>query len=448
MTIDDYRKLELPDSPGVYLFKDGEGKILYIGKATSLRDRVRSYFGADLVNARGMHLVDMVALATTVDRVETDSVLEALLLEANLIKIHQPKYNTREKDNKSHNYVVVTDEEFPQVRVMRGRELFGEDGFADRDAPALHAYPPAGGLLCSRRRAAQGTQEHHDQFRLKHRFGPFPHGAELREAMKIIRRLFPFRDEKCRPGQGRPCFNRQIRLCPGVCTGEVSKEEYAETIEDLRLLFEGRKKELVKRLEAEMNAHAGKQEFEKAASVRQTLFGLNHINDVALMKRQQRIVSESHGGGYGHDDAYRVEAYDVAHSSGTSVVGVMTVVEDGEAAKGEYRKFRIRKNPGVDDTGALKEILRRRLAHLEWHLPRLIVVDGGKAQVNAAESVLKLFGFDIPVVSVLKDERHKPKDILGDRAIAREREGDILLANAEAHRFAIAYHRKRRDRIV
>lgn len=408
MTLEEFKQINLPDMPGVYLFKDNLSKVLYIGKATSLRDRVRSYFSDDLIETRGRLLVDMVALTKSIDFIQTDSVLEALLLEANLIKTHQPKYNSKEKDNKSYNYVAITKDDFPIIKIVRGR-LLGKEN--------------------------------------KYTFGPFPHGAELKEAMKIIRKIFPFRDEKCKPDLGRPCFNKQIGLCPGVCTGEISKEEYAEIIADIKLLFEGKKKELLKKLEIEMQDFAEKQEFEKAEIVKRKVFALTHIQDVGLLKRQKKISSGSYGGSAGSNGSYRIEAYDIAHTAGANVVGVMTVVEDSEVAKSEYRKFKIKLNPGVNDTGALKEILRRRLSHVEWPFPRLIVVDGGKAQINAVLAVLKIFGFEIPVVSVLKDERHKPKDILGDKKIKSEKEEEIILANSEAHRFALKYHRSKRDLI-
>ena len=165
MTKKELNKFKLPDGPGVYVFKKGR-KILYIGKATSLRDRVRSYFSTDLVKGRGERIVAMVAEAKSLAHIKTDSILEALILEANLIKKHQPTYNVDEKDNKSFNYIVVTKEDFPRVLVVRGRELF-----------------------------ALSTKN----YQLKTIFGPFPHGTQLQEAMKIIRRIFPFRDAKCVP---------------------------------------------------------------------------------------------------------------------------------------------------------------------------------------------------------------------------------------------------------
>lgn len=417
---------KLPDTPGVYFFRDSAKEILYIGKATSLHDRVKSYFAPDLIQTRGRLLLDMMALAKEITFTQTDSVLEALLLEANLIKTHQPKYNTKEKDNKSYNYVVFTNEDFPKVLVLRGRTVLSEQNNSKK---------------------------------YKYIFGPFPHGAQLREAMKIIRRIFPYSDNKCVPypvalalgRTPRPCFNRQIGLCPGVCTGEVSQEQYAIEIHNLKLLFEGKKKDLLKSLEKQMKEHAKNQAFEKAAQVRKTMFALNHIQDIALLKHANKIDESAGGlvsGGAGSENVFRIEAYDVAHSSGTSVVGVMVVVEDDEINKSQYRKFKIKINPGVNDTGALKEILRRRLGHLEWTFPSLIAVDGGQAQINAAEAVLKERGLTIPVVGVVKDIRHKPREILGNQNLAITHGKSLLLANSEAHRFAITYHRKKRDKII
>ncbi len=411
---------QLPDTPGVYLFKDASGKVLYVGKATSLRDRVRSYFSADLIATRGRRLVDMVTKAASIDTISTDSVLEALISEANLIKYHQPLYNIEEKDNRSWNYVVITEEEFPKVLLIRGRVLASETN-------ALY----------------------------RHIFGPFPYGSQLREALKIIRKIFPFRDEKCVPAnvqiaagkKPRPCFNRQIGLCPGVCTGEISREAYAEHIAHFILFFQGKKKELIATLEKEMNKYAAAEKFEEAAHVRKTIFALTHIQDIALLKRQDKI-GDARGGAFfqNTEQGFRIEAYDVAHSSGTHTVGVMTVVTDGEPTKSDYRKFRIRtKNGG--DTGALQEILRRRLDHLEWPLPQLIVVDGGQAQINTAKKLLAARGFTITLAAVVKDEHHKPRDIIAPASIAGEHKTEILLANAEAHRFAVTYHRRRRDRL-
>ena len=408
--LDDFNKLkkEMPDTPGVYYFLGPRKEVFYIGKATNLRDRVRSYFASDLVETRGPLLVEMLALAKGVEWKQADSVLEALILEANLIRSHQPTYNTLLKDDKSFNYVVITKEDFPRVLVVRGKNL--EEEFPEK--------------------------------KRKYTFGPFPHGAQLKEAMKLIRKIFPYRDT-CTPAvemiargkKPKPCFNAHIGLCPGVCSGAVSKTEYRRLLHHVVLLFQGKKKELIKTLEREMKSAAKDEKFEEAARMRGQVFALTHIQDVSLIKDEYRKPKITLG-------VTRIEAYDMAHLQGSANVGVMTVVEDGVAQKSDYRKFRIRSASPGDDVGALREVLSRRLGHDEWPLPRLIAVDGAAAQINAAEKVLEEYGMTIPVVGVVKDEKHRPRDIRGDRDLIQGRERDILLANAEAHRFAIGYHRK------
>lgn len=398
------QKRQLPDAPGVYFFKGAGREILYVGKATSLRDRVRSYFTPDLIETRGPRIVKMVDEARSVDFEETDSVLEALVLEAKLIKKYQPPYNTREKDDKSFNYVVITNEDYPAVVVVRGKEL-------------------------------------HQKFEadeMKYVFGPFPAGGQFKEAMRLIRKIFPFRDVKCTPGQGKPCFNRQIRLCPGVCTEEISKRDYRRLVQHLRLFFEGKKERLIKQLEKEMQEYAKREEFERADEWKRRIFALQHIQDVSLLKRDLREPAGP--------DTFRIEAYDIAHIRGRETVGVMVVVENGRPNTDAYRKFRIRADTAGSDTDALKEVLDRRLAHTEWPLPRFIVIDGGKGQLNAAKAVLAEAGVSIPAVSVVKDDRHRAREILGEKSLCTKHEHDILLANAEAHRFALNYHRQRMRR--
>lgn len=412
MTLDELKTLDLPDSPGVYFFKQGS-EILYIGKATSLRDRVRSYFSPDLIVARGPRLVDMVFKADTIEWKETDSVLEAMIAEANLIKRHWPDYNVRDKDDKSFNYVVITKEDFPRVLIIRGRTL--------------------------------DVERQKKELSVKKVFGPFPHGPALRAALKIIRKMFPFAD-KGSLGRDKYHFYRQLGLVPDINSAEA-KREYAKTVRQIVMFFEGKKKELCRELEREMKAYAKRQEFEKAGEAKRRLFALDHIQDIALIKEDVESLSRSsepelvHAD---HDGRYRVEAFDVAHLSGKQSVGVMTVVLDGEAAKSEYRKFKLSPEIGNNDVASLREILERRLNHPEWRFPDLIVIDGGEAQRNLAEEVLRERGQDISLVSVVKDERHKPKGLLGPQNVIERRKKDALLANAEAHRFAVAYHRKLR----
>lgn len=417
MNLEQFKKKmkKIPDTPGVYFFLDKQKKVLYIGKATSLRDRMRSYFSPDLAATRGPLITSMIEKAASIDWRQTDSVLEALILEANLIRTYKPKHNTDLKDDKSWNYVVITKEDFPRVLLVRGKNLEAE-------------FP--------------------EPLRL-HTFGPFPHGLQLKEALRIIRKIFPYRDT-CTPAEEmlkagkRPkaCFNHQVGLCPGVCDGSLSKREYKKIVTRIVLLFSGKKVALIKQLERDMKLAAKEEDFEEAARLRSQVFALNHIQDVSLIRDEFRSPTQ----GMGLANSTRIEAYDVAHLAGSSHVGVMVVVENGVPVKNEYRKFRLRTAKPGDDPGSLKEILSRRLGHDEWPMPKIIAVDGSTAQINAAERVLSEYGMQIPVVGVVKDEKHRPRDIRGDRELIKGREREILLANAEAHRFAIGYHRADRSK--
>ncbi len=391
---------KLPDKPGVYIFKSGN-KVLYVGRATSLRDRVRSYFGDDLIDTRGPLLVDMITTSKTLEHLTTDSVLEAIILEANLIKKYQPIYNTKEKDDKSFYNVVITEEGFPKVLLER-----------ESDLRTTH-------------------------YELRASFGPFPNGPAIREGLKIIRKIFPFHDGSSIK-KDQFTFYRQLGLAPDTSNVDAQKS-YNKNIENIILFFKGKKKELLKNLEKEMMMLARSQEFEKASLVRNKISALQHIRDVSLIKREELLRKSGN---------FRIEAYDISHISGKSMVGVMTVVTDGVADKNEYRKFRIRGYDTSNDVGALAEVIKRRLGHPEWLYPNLVVVDGSVAQKRKVETIFNELGVQIPVVAVVKNERHKPKAILGNKKITIEHEKDIILANAESHRFALRYHQDRRSQFL
>lgn len=433
MNLNQFKNLKLPEKPGVYFFLKGKD-ILYIGKATSLKDRTKSYFAKDVINTRGPLIVDMVFKADTIKWQETDSVLEALILESSLIKKHQPIYNTKEKDDKSFNYVCITKE--LKIAILRGKDLNFK--------------------------------------KFKKVFGPFPSGGTLREAMKIIRKIFPYIEDR-KGTKGKEEFYKQIKLLP---KDSVNNKR---NIKNIELFFEGKKGKIVKSLEIEMKKLAKKEEFEKANEIKRQLFALKHINDVSLIKGDnlasqsfssdllektparftQPDISQNH-----FFTSFRIEAYDIAHMSGKNMVGVMVVLEDGEPAKNEYRKFKIKNYLNSNDTGALKEVLERRFKHNEWRMPDLIVVDGSTAQKNITEKILKERNLDIPVAAVVKDDRHKARAILlpqkfspvkvlgssysarpdiSQKKISEELQKQIILANSEAHRFAITFHKKLRS---
>ena len=385
----DLQKFNLPKEPGVYFFKQGK-EILYIGKATSLKDRVRSYFADDIIHTRGSRIIDMVSLSDSVEYEATDTVLEALIKEANLIKRYTPKYNIKEKDNKSYSYVCITKDSLPKVIVERGRTIsFKGDGTYDAV------------------------------------YGPFPSQQKLFVALKIIRKIFPFVTDKT----GSKLY-AQIGLEPDMNKDNFF-EIYKKNIRNIKLFFQGKKGALIKTLEKEMMQYAKKLQFERASQIKKQIFALEHINDVALID-DEKINT---------DVAFRIEAFDVAHMKGTNSVGVMTVMENGSVNKSSYRKFILRNTPKGDDLKGLIEIMSRRFKHTEWPSPDLIVIDGGNTHLKTAQSLCKALGIKSKLVSVVKDDAHKAREILGDEEVSKRYSKDVILLNSEAHRFAIEFYR-------
>ncbi|HUX81126.1 MAG TPA: GIY-YIG nuclease family protein [Candidatus Paceibacterota bacterium] len=412
MELTDLKKYNLPDVPGVYIFKQAR-KVLYVGKATSLRDRVRSYFDNDLIATRGPRVVDMVTKADRITFETTPTVLEALVREAVLIKKYHPPANSEGKDDKTFLYASITHEDIPRVLVVRGKDI-------DFKTKRLI------------------TGENVRVF-----YGPFPSGAQLHEGLRLIQRIFPFYDTvkpvgvKNKHHLAHIEFNTQIKQYPQA----FDQKEYRRTIRHVMLFLSGRGKELRTTLEREMRQAAKEERFEDAARRRRELFALNHIQDVSLIKDEQRIPTPNALRGA------RIEAYDTAHLSGTNAIGVMTIIEDGRPVKSAYRTFRIRGFQKNDDIASLKEIFTRRLKHVEWPFPKVIVVDGGKTHKKAVESILAEANLSIPVVAVVKDERHRPREIIGAQRSGIS-EADAVLANSEAHRFSLARHRYARSRTI
>lgn len=416
MQREDLKKYELPDCPGVYLFTKGTGKskkVLYVGKATSLRDRVRSYFDDDLIATRGPRIVDMVTVADGLMHETTPTVLEALVREAALIREFNPPANAMGKDDKTFLYAVITDEDIPRVLAIRGKDI----DFKGKRS----------GIT-----------------KLKAMHGPFVSGYQLREALRLIRRIFPFYDtprpvaelskERNKHTRARVEFNRQIGQYPR----NMDRAAYQRSIRNVSLFLSGRVKALRQQLERDMKAAVKAERFEDAATIRNQLFSLDHVQDVSLIRDEYRK----------EEQGPRIEAYDTAHISGTNAIGVMTVVENGMPVKADYRTFRIRGSGGKslnNDIASLKEILSRRLGHPEWPLPKAFVVDGGKTHKKAAEDILKEVGIGIPIVAVVKDDKHRPREVLGGLR-AKVSDADAVLANSEAHRFSLSLHRKARSR--
>ncbi len=400
----------LPEMPGVYIMKDAAGRVLYVGKAGNLRRRVSSYFE----RPHDVRIQTLVGKISTIDFEEKDTALEALIREAELIKTITPPFNVREKDDKSFLYFEITREKYPRVLLVRGTGV-------------------AGGAV------AQGK-----------RFGPFTSASSAREALRILRKIFPWstHDAEEIGTLKRPCFNYEIGLCPGTCVGAVTHEDYIKNIDRLNLFFEGKKKSVIRALEKDMKAASKAQEFEKAEKLRRQMFALQHIRDTALISDNEVLMNGVAVLKSGH----RIEGYDISNISGTSAVGSMVVFEDGEPNKNEYRKFKIKSIFQPNDVGMLKEVLERRFAHSlatergvvsikdRWPMPDLILIDGGLAQVNTARRVLLRAGLKIPIVGIAKGPKRDRNDIIGLIPKGVQKETLIKVRN-EAHRFAIKYHK-------
>ncbi len=392
-----------PESPGVYLMKNEAGEILYIGKAANLRRRVSSYF----LRPHDRRIESLVSKITRIDYEKTDSALEALMLEAKLIKTHAPPFNIREKDDKSFLYIEITDEAFPRVLLVRGKE-----------------------------KSSLGKVK---------RFGPFVSGGSVREALRLLRRIFPF---STHPPEKigkftKPCFEYELGLCPGTCVGEIKKEEYRASIKNLARFLNGEKKAVVRDLEKKMKMLSKELEFEAASKTRAQIFSLKHIQDIAFIGDDELRLPAS------RNIRHRIEGYDISNISGTFAVGAMVVFSDEESIKSDYRKFKIRTITSANDTGMLREVLLRRFRRGVqtggWPIPDLILIDGGKGQVSVAHEALEESSLDIPIVGIAKGPTRKKNEFFG--VIPQwVSENTLIKVRNEAHRFAISYHRKLRSR--
>lgn len=392
---------KIPETPGIYIFKNAKNEVLYIGKAANLKRRVTSYFS----RSHDSRIEKLISEIKKAEFRKTDSAIEALILESQLIKKYDPIYNIREKDDKSFLYVEITKEKFPRVLLVRGKEL----------------NPITSSSL----------------------YGPFISASSIREALRILRKIFPwsFHLPENVGKAKRPCLDYQIGLCPGVCVNVISQNDYLKNIRCLKIFFQGKKKKLIKKLESEMKKASKTLEFEQAAKLRKQIFALKHIQDIALLNTPEISNSKFKI----PNPVKRIEGYDVSNISGASAVGVMVVFKDNKPDKNEYRKFKIQSIQTPDDIGMLREVLDRRLNHSEWLLPDLILVDGGRGQVNAIEKILMEHGLKIPTIGIAKGRERKRNDFIGKIPNWTEEKTLINIRN-EAHRFSKNYHSYLRSR--
>lgn len=406
------RIASLPLTSGVYLMKDDEGTIIYIGKAVNLRRRVQSYFRGKPQNSKTDLLVSHIA---DIDHILTQSEAEALILEASLVKKHLPKYNIELKDGKSYPYIYITREKYPLVSFVR---TSGKDTLASR------------GRL----------------------FGPYTDATLIREALALIRKIFPFRS--CDPMPDKPCLYQDIGLCDAPCIGKISVEEYRRTIHHIVRVLEGEKDKLYQDLKAEMESLSKDKKYEQAIKARDQMRAIGALYssspDVNYFKEGEQVqralgLSKS---------PERIECIDISTTMGERAVGSLVSFLNGKPDKSQYRKFRIKDVKGMDDFLMVAQVVRRRYGRLKREglpYPDLVMIDGGKGQLSAATAELKKLDIDIPLISLAKREeevflpgKRNPvilsRDSLALRLLQRVRD--------EAHRFAVSYHRLLRAKKV
>ena len=551
----------LPDKPGVYIMKNSLGEVIYVGKAKVLKNRVRQYFQNSKNHSEKVRA--MVKNIAEFEYIVTDSEMEALILECNLIKKYSPRYNIALKDDKFYPFIkITTNEDFPRVYVTRN---FAKDG---------NRY-----------------------------FGPYTNGTAVYEVMGLIKKLFPLRTCKKAIVEGgeptRACLNYHINLCKAPCAGYISKAEYWEMIDEIINILNGTDTSIIKNLKLEMEKAAEELEFEKAAKIRDRILAIELISEKQKMftvkegdedfidlytdekdgcaqvffVREGKVTGREHfmiedigddpveevissfiASFYGGTaqipktiyvpeeiedqeliekfltekrgskvwikvpkkgdkknlldmvrnnakimlDQFkekmveekelnksalteladvlgldslpaRIEAYDISNIQGVDSVGTMVVFENGKAKNSDYRRFKIKSVKGPNDYESMREILSRRFSHgleevnkikernLEYSkgkfciFPDLIMMDGGKGQVNIALEVLKDFGIEIPVCGLVKDHKHRTRGIIFNNEEILIRRGSGLMnlitrVQDEVHRYAITYHRSLRDK--
>jgi len=408
---------KLPKSAGVYSFSDGKKTLLYIGKAGNIKERVKNHFQQP--SCRDNLYIDRVK---KIGWVKTDSEIEALILEAELIKKRRPDYNIIWKDDKNYFYVGITKEDFPRVFITHQPK--DDRGFA---------------LL----------------------IGPFVDGRALKETLRILRKVFPYRS--CSQLPKHACLWYQLDRCPAPCLFQSNlarqiegglaslkfKKEYQRNIKNLAEILRGKKLHILKEMEKEMKKLSRKEKFEEANKIKNQIYSLKRVfSHARIFELSEAKPPSIKGWPY-----KRAEAYDVANIQGSAATGSMVVFTNGLPDKSQYRKFKIKMENKPNDVAMIKEVISRRLKHSEWPCPDFILIDGGKAQLNAAKEALsKLPKKEVEKIKVTALAKKNNGLFVGDKKgvvllknTPREFSSIILQMRDEAHRFARAYHHKLRE---
>lgn len=407
----------LPKSPGVYCFKDKKGRFLYIGKAANIKERVKTHF------QQPSYRDDLfIKEVKKVGYTKTGSEIGALILETNLIKKYRPKFNVVWKDDKKYFYVGITKEDLPRVFLTHQPQ-------GKNKLPIVNV-----------------------QF-----IGPFTEGKPLKKTLRFLRKVFPYYTARKHPKI--PCTYCYLGLCPGV---QPDKKEYQKNIKNLISVLKGQKKSVLKSLKREMEIAAQGENFEKAAGVRNQIESLENIFEHARIfvlpidllpglshppwketeKTLKRILRINRR-------ISRIEGYDVSNIQGKKATGSMVTFINGKPDKNFYRKFKIRITKTPNDVAMIEESLKRRFQHREWPYPDLVLIDGGKAQLNVAKKTLKSYNHKATIIALAKKnnelykENEKRPILLENQP--REIFNLILQIRDEAHRFARKYHHQLRS---
>lgn len=408
----------LSQDPGVYLFFNKNGEVLYVGKAINLKKRVTSYFTNKKNLGEKTNL-----LVSQIDKIKTirvESEIESLLLEANLIKKHQPKYNIKLTDGKAYPLIRITlKDSYPKVLVARRPD----------DSNSIY-------------------------------FGPFPNTGAMRLVLKTVRKIFPFQSVLNHPN--KLCFYSHLGLCP--CPGVMKDKSYKKTIKHIIKFLNGQTKSVIRDLEKERNNFSKKEQFEDALLIQNKIDAIKLVTSkfyapfeyeknpnlredmrseelnllMESLRKEKVMVTKLN----------RIECYDISNTSGKNATGSMVVFINGEKDSSLYRKFKIRGtyNDLPNDFAMMEEVITRRLTHNEWETPDLIIVDGGKGQISSAVKALVKSNVQIPIVGLAKQEEIIITAEFKQILLSKESKQLQLVMRIrdEAHRFAITYHKKLR----
>jgi len=418
----------LPSKPGAYIFKDENNVIIYVGKAKDLKKRVSSYFTKS--RALDLKTIQLVSKIKKIDHIVVNSEIEAFLLEASLIKKHQPFYNIKFLDDKSYPYVKISTNGIPYVSISRNKKV-------DSDAKY---------------------------------FGPYPEVTPLKAVLKLLRKIFPY--QTAANHSKRKCLYYHLGLCPCIPAVPENLLEYKRNIRNISIFFDGNKEKLLKNLLYDQKICIKNEEFEKAAIIQKQIEAIHRITNEefnpflyiekpdSYYKRLQEevaslkmILSEKK---LLVGDLHRIECYDISNFSGTNATASMVVFINGDSSKKDYKRFKIRTKHTPDDFHMLKEVMIRRLKHMEWGIPNLMVIDGGKGQVSSVLNILMTSEYKIPIIGLAKKEEViiVPKitqsySLEFDEIKFPKSEPGINLLRTirnEAHRFAVTYHKLLRSK--